>query len=44
MQTSSITSKGQVTIPAELRKRRGLAPGDQVGFIIDAEGLRVVPR
>jgi len=44
MQTSTITSKGQVTIPAEMRKRLGLKAGDQVGFIIDDEGIRVVPR
>lgn len=44
MQTSTITSKGQVTIPAEMRKTLGLEPGDQVGFMIDAEGLRLVPR
>jgi AbrB family looped-hinge helix DNA binding protein len=44
MQTSTLTSKGQVTIPAEIRKKLGLEPGDQVGFILDTEGLRVVPR
>jgi antitoxin PrlF len=44
MQTSRITSKGQVTIPAEMRKRLGLEPGDQVGFILDDDGIRVVPR
>jgi AbrB family looped-hinge helix DNA binding protein len=44
MQTSTITSKGQVTIPAAMRKRLGLEPGDQVGFILDDDGIRVVPR
>lgn len=44
MHTSTITSKGQVTIPAEMRKRLGLKAGDQVGFISDDEGIRVVPR
>ena len=44
MQTSTITSKGQVTIPAEMRKQLGLEPGDRVGFIIDAEGIRILPR
>jgi AbrB family looped-hinge helix DNA binding protein len=38
-----LTSKGQVTIPAALRERYGLHPGDEVD-IIDAEGvLRIVP-
>ena len=44
MQTSTITSKGQVTIPVEMRKQLGLEPGDRVGFIIDAEGIRILPR
>jgi AbrB family looped-hinge helix DNA binding protein len=44
MQTSTITTKGQVTIPAEMRKRLGLKAGDQVGFIMDNDGIRVVPR
>lgn len=32
MHTSTITSKGQVTIPAEMRKRLGLLPGQRVAF------------
>jgi AbrB family looped-hinge helix DNA binding protein len=30
---SSLTSKGQVTIPAALRRRLGLQPGDRVAFV-----------
>ena len=33
MQTSKLTSKGQVTIPAELRRDLGLKPGDKVRFV-----------
>ena len=43
---STITSKGQVTIPAEVRNYLGLKTNDKVAFVIDAEGqvqLRV-PR
>jgi antitoxin PrlF len=43
---STITSKGQVTIPVELRNYLGLKPYDKVAFVIDSEGnvqLRV-PR
>jgi antitoxin PrlF len=29
---SRLTSKGQVTIPANIRKRMGLKPGDEVEF------------
>ena len=32
MSTSSITSKGQVTIPSELREKFQLQPGDKVLF------------
>lgn len=35
MQTSSLTIKGQVTIPAKIRKRLGLHPGDKIGFTIE---------
>ena len=44
MQTSSLTSKGQVTIPAEVRRRLGLKPGDRVAFIIDGDEVRLVRR
>ncbi len=32
---STITSKGQVTIPAEVRKHLGLKQGDKVSFVLD---------
>jgi len=32
MHTSTITSKGQVTIPAEMRRRLGLVAGQRVAF------------
>lgn len=35
METSTLTQKGQVTIPASLRKRLGIQPGDRVAFIED---------
>lgn len=40
MLSSSVTTKGQVTIPAELRERFGIKPGDRVGFV--EEGERIV--
>jgi antitoxin PrlF len=33
MLTSSVTTKGQVTIPSELREKLGIKPGDRVGFV-----------
>ena len=40
MLSSSVTTKGQVTIPAELREKFGIKPGDKVGFV--AEGDRIL--
>lgn len=42
MQTSTLTSKGQVTIPAEVRRRLGLQPGDHVAFIVEGGAVRLV--
>ncbi len=36
-----ITSKGQVTIPKEIRDELGLLPGTEVEFVRDDEGVRV---
>jgi AbrB family looped-hinge helix DNA binding protein len=37
-----ITSKGQVTIPAEIRERAGLLPHTDVAFEFDGEVVRIV--
>lgn len=34
-----VTSKGQVTIPLEVRERAGLRPGSEVEFEIGADGV-----
>jgi AbrB family looped-hinge helix DNA binding protein len=39
-----ITSKGQVTIPIEIRERLGLLPETEVDFVVDGEGARIVRR
>jgi AbrB family looped-hinge helix DNA binding protein len=36
-----VTSKGQVTIPKEIRDELGLLPGTEVEFVRDEEGVRV---
>jgi AbrB family looped-hinge helix DNA binding protein len=36
---STITSKGQVTIPAEVRNYLGLKTNDKIAFVIDEEGI-----
>jgi len=38
-----ITSKGQVTIPAEIREQAGLLPHTDVAFEFDGKHVRIVP-
>ena len=38
MATATMTSKGQVTIPAEVRQRMGLDTGDRIEFIELGDG------
>ncbi|MHB8216132.1 MAG: AbrB/MazE/SpoVT family DNA-binding domain-containing protein [Candidatus Sulfotelmatobacter sp.] len=35
--SSTISSKGQITVPQEIRKRLGLAPGDRVEFAVEGD-------
>lgn len=35
---STVTSRGRVTIPAEIRRRLGLRTGDKVGFVLTDGG------
>jgi AbrB family looped-hinge helix DNA binding protein len=37
-----ITSKGQVTIPIEIRERLGLLPDTEVDFVVDGNAVRIV--
>jgi AbrB family looped-hinge helix DNA binding protein len=39
-----LNSKGQVTIPAELRHRHGFDEGDEVDVVEDGNTLRIVHR
>jgi len=38
-----ITSKGQVTIPADIREKAGLMPHTEVDFEFDGKVTRIVP-
>ncbi|HTB16051.1 MAG TPA: AbrB/MazE/SpoVT family DNA-binding domain-containing protein [Bryobacteraceae bacterium] len=38
MPSSTITSKGQVTVPKEIRERLRLKPGDRVDFVVGPAG------
>ena len=42
--TAKITSKGQITIPAEVRHALGVREGDTVIFEQDGDTVRVRPR
>jgi antitoxin PrlF len=38
MATATITSKGQITIPVEIRRQLGLKPGDRIDFVPGPNG------
>ena len=42
MSASTLTSKGQVTIPKEVRERLGLKEGDRLVFRFDDQGTLLV--
>ena len=39
---SKISSKGQITLPIEIRKRLGVKEGESVKFVVDKDGYTVV--
>ncbi|HLO68735.1 MAG TPA: AbrB/MazE/SpoVT family DNA-binding domain-containing protein [Holophaga sp.] len=39
-----ITSKGQVTIPIEIREKAGLLPNAEVVFEFDGTAVRILPN
>jgi antitoxin PrlF len=41
--SSTISSKGQVTVPQEIRKRLGLSSGDRVEFVVEGERTVIRP-
>lgn len=45
MSTATLTSKGQLTLPKEVRERMGLKAGDQVVFLPNGQGgYDVMPK
>jgi len=40
-QSAKITSKGQITIPAEIRQLLGAKPGDRLDFTSTPDGIKV---
>ena len=39
---ATVTSKGQVTLPASIRKRLGLRKGSKLIFLEEEQGIRLV--
>ena len=44
MPTATLTERGQVVIPADIRARYGLTPGTQVEFVDDGGVIRLLVR
>ncbi len=43
MSIATLTSKGQITIPKQIRQALGLAEGDRMLFVIEADRAVIVP-
>ncbi|GAA1808154.1 AbrB/MazE/SpoVT family DNA-binding domain-containing protein [Planosporangium flavigriseum] len=39
---SKVSAEGRISIPADIRHRLGLQPGDRVQFLLDEDGVRLV--
>jgi len=42
MPTATITSKGQLTLPASVRAEIGVTAGDRIDFVLNGEGSYVL--
>ena len=40
---TTVTEKGQITIPIEIRQKEGIKPNDEL-FVVDADGAIVITR
>ena len=40
---AKVTNTGKITIPAELRKKYKLTPGRKVKFVIEEDGIKLIP-
>jgi len=44
MSEAKMTTKGQITVPKDVRLKLGLRPGDRVRFIVEDDGrVRLLP-
>jgi AbrB family looped-hinge helix DNA binding protein len=40
---TTLTERGQVTLPAEIRKKLGVRPKEEVTFEVEGDTIRIVP-
>jgi antitoxin PrlF len=40
---ATLSSKGQVVIPSEVRRQLGLSQGSVLRFVLDGDGVRLLP-
>lgn len=38
IEVAKVSSQGQITIPADIRKRLGLSPGGKIAFVTNQQG------
>jgi AbrB family looped-hinge helix DNA binding protein len=43
MMRSTITSRGQTVIPAEIRRQFRLTPAERLEWVVEGEVIRVIP-
>lgn len=43
MYKTRVTTNGRITIPAALRKKYGLNPGRRVRFVVEENGIKIIP-
>ena len=43
MVESTITSKGQTTLPKSVREALGVRPGDRVRYVVSGDEVRILP-
>ncbi|GBF06879.1 hypothetical protein DAERI_110061 [Deinococcus aerius] len=42
--TATVSSKGQVVLPREVRELLGVGKGDEIEFVMDEQGVHVRPK
>ena len=40
---TTLTERGQVTLPSEIRRKLGVKPKQKVHFAVDGDSIRIIP-